>query len=371
GRSGSHRGRGDRVRQRVAQVHPPPAPAERAAAEGRHPPPLRRGPGPQGRGRGALRDRPLLDRPRGGLCRPGDRPRPGPDLDAGARAPRPRRAGGRQARPGREADGDDRRGGGPSGRAGRPLPRLPPPRPPCRPQPDLPGDVAAAPPGGCRHGPHGPRLLRLGRAGLGPVVLQAGRRPDVRPRRLQRDDPDRPPRPGQADRRPQRGRHPGAGGGRGDDEGRDGRQRPAPARLRRRPLRRRHHRLHHPEVPRPRDRALRQRWHDPDDRRRLGAQGLRALAEQGRLLADLRGHQRLAVDRRHPPPGRVRRDRDAAAHHPGACLPRAGDHDQVDGVRPDRAGARHREHVHAAALRGGRPARHRRRARPRTGERRM
>ena len=66
------------------------------------------------------------------------------------------------------------------------------------------------------------------------------------------------------------------------DPRRGGRQRAGAARLRRWPLRLRHDRLHDAEVPLARDRALRQRGHDPAPRRRLGARGLGAVAERGR-----------------------------------------------------------------------------------------
>ena len=73
------------------------------------------------------------------------------------------------------------------------------------------------------------------------------------------------------------------------DPGRGRRQRPGAARLRRGPLRLGDDRVHDAEVPLARDRALRQRGHDPAARRRLGARGLGAVAERGGVVARLPG----------------------------------------------------------------------------------
>ena len=134
-----------------------------------------------------------------------------------------------------------------------------------------------------------PRALRLVRAVVGPVVLPAGRRLAVRPRRLQPDQPVRLLRLGEAGHRHGRHRHPGARGrGRGD-EGAGRRQRPRRARLRRLAVRVDRVRVHDPEVPLPGHRAVRPRRRAADARRRLGSRGLRAVdattAARGRSSA--------------------------------------------------------------------------------------
>ena len=159
------------------------------------------------------------------------------------------------------------------------------------------------------------RPLRLGRPGLEPLVLRAGRRLAVRPRRLQRHEPVRLLRARAAGDGDDRRRDPRADRRRRADPGAGGRQRARADRLRRRALRRRHHRLHDAGVPLAGDRALRDRRRAAAARRRLGAGGLRALPQRHRRLgAAPRDRPDVALDRRAAPPGRVHRDRDRAGH---------------------------------------------------------
>ena len=118
--------------------------------------------------------------------------------------------------------------------------------------------------------------------GLEPLVLRARRRRAVRPRRLQRHEPVRLLRAGAARDRDDRRRDPRAGDRRRADARAGRGQRARADRLRRRALRRRHHRLHDAALPLPVRRAVRHARRAADARRRLGARGLRAVAQRPR-----------------------------------------------------------------------------------------
>ena len=131
---------------------------------------------PVGRCQAALRTRHIHTGLPGSPRRPGDRARARAHLDAGAWRDRAGRARGRQARAGRETDGDDAPGGrGLVQLAERVwVSRL---RAARRPQPDLSGDLAASAAGRHRHGPQRARLLRLvgSELGNGSIDPAAGR----------------------------------------------------------------------------------------------------------------------------------------------------------------------------------------------------
>ena len=195
-----------------------------------------------------------------------------------------------------------------------------------------------------RYGWAGPMVER--------VVLRAGRRLAVRPRRLQRHEPVRPLRPGAAGDGDGRHGDPRADGERPPDPGRRRRQRARAARLRRCALRRRHDRVHDAAIPVARDRGLRQRGHDPAPRRRLGAGRVGALAERGGRMARVpRVGSPLALDRRAATPRRLRRDRAGPRSRARARLPRARDHARRPGRRPRRRRARDRERLPRSRLR--------------------
>ena len=170
----------------------------------------------------------------------------------------PARSQARQARPGREADGDDPRGRGASGRARRAGPGLLVCAPHVVLSPTFQTHLVAAPTRRHRPRPPRPSPLRLGRTHLDQLVLRARRRRAFRCRPVQHHRPDWALGPVRARRRDDR-----RGRSRiGMVDGRAGRragrgQRPCAARLRRRDLRRRDGRLHDAAVPQPRDRALR------------------------------------------------------------------------------------------------------------------
>ena len=139
---------------------------------------------------------------------------------------------------------------------------------------------------------------------------------------------------GVADSRAHRQRTGRPGRGRG--------QRPGAARLRRVALRLGHDRVHDAEVPLPRDRALRQRGHDPAARRRLGARGLGAVAERGGVVAPLpRVRPALAVDRGPAPPRRLRRVR-PTRRSPGPSTPTTPSRSCSPRRRPGATGSRAR-----------------------------
>ena len=192
----------------------------------------------------------------------------------------------------------------------------------------------------------GPRPLWLVGPRLGRLVLPQGRRCAVRPRRLQRRGAVRHLRPGPARdgddrRRDPAPRHRGrgrAGRGRG--------QRARADRLRRGAAGRRHDRLHDAEVPLARDRAVRHDRRAATARRRLGAGGLRAVAQRPRRLGDpRRDRPDLAVDRRPPPPRALHRRRSRPGDPARARLPRARDHARRAGGRRRRPRPRHHEPV--------------------------
>jgi hypothetical protein len=180
---------------------------------------------------------------------------------------------------------------------------------------------------------------------VGAVVLRARRRGAVRPRHLQRHEPVRLLRAGAARDRDDRRRDPHAARRRRARARPRRGQRPRPARLRRRALRGRHDRLHDAALPLAVHRALRHGRRHADARRRLGARGLRAVAQRGAGVgASPRVRPALAVDRRAAPPGRVHRDRRCARHPSRARLPCARDHAR----RPGRGRRRHGPHDHEA-----------------------
>ena len=161
-----------------------------------------------------------------------------------------------------------------------------------------------------RRAAHRPRPLRLGGPGLEPLVLRAGRRRALRPRRLQRHEPVRLLRARAAGDGDDGRRDPRARDRRRADPGAGGGQCARADRLRRRALRGRHHRLHDAAVPLAVHRALRHPRRAADARRRLGAGGLRAVAQRPLGLGGAPGDRPgVAVDGRAAPPRRVHRDR--------------------------------------------------------------
>ena len=203
-----HPARRHRLRQRLLDaVHEPDrAPARPGPRRGRRG--LRRRPGeaPRAPPSGSTCRADLPGRRRG-LRAPGRRRRAGADEHERARPARPRRARGGQARAGREAGGDDARGG--RGRCSR-SPRRRPATCVCAPHILLSptyramharvraGEIGGLLTARARYGWAGP--------GLEPLVLRAGRRRAVRPRRLQRHEPVRLLRAGAArDRDDRRG----------------------------------------------------------------------------------------------------------------------------------------------------------------------
>ena len=104
-------------------------------------------------------------------------------------------------------------------------------------------------------------------------------------------------------------------------------QRARADRLRRGALRVGHDRVHDAALPLTGDRAVWRRRRAAAARRRLGAGGLRALAQcEGRLGAVPRERPGLAMDRRSAAPRRVHRGRPRARDPARACLSRARDH---------------------------------------------
>ena len=246
---------------------------------------LRRRRGQAARGRPAPRSRP---RPRGAGS--GDRERrrrrrPRAHEHERARAARARRARRRQARAGREADGDlARRGGGAHAARGR-VARA--------------SGLRAAHPA-LAHVPrrrrarrgrrHRPRCCWRERATAGRAPTGAagstsrGGGRALRPRRLQRDRALRLLRPGAARDGDGRRRDPGARRRGRDDAGAGRGQRACPDRLRRGALRLGHDRLHMQKYRSPAIELYGSEGVRAGARRRLGARGLRALAQRARHL---------------------------------------------------------------------------------------